>query len=55
MICRERLARAPSVIAVALIACRPGPVLAGPPLMTDDPQPVDYQHYELRSPQVFVS
>lgn len=28
-------------------AMLPGPALAGPPFRTDDPLPVDYQHYEL--------
>jgi hypothetical protein len=31
--------------AVLLLAC-PLDVIAGPPFLTDDPQPVDYQHWE---------
>ncbi|MGD1148642.1 MAG: hypothetical protein ABR961_11905, partial [Thermoanaerobaculaceae bacterium] len=36
-----------SVLLVALIAILTGQrVLAGPPFLTDDPEPVDYRHWE---------
>ena len=43
------LVRSPGVrVAVCLILCAisAGAVLAGPPFMTDDPDPVDYHHWE---------
>jgi len=33
-------------MAVGLAAIVPGPASAGPPFRTDDPEPVEYQHYE---------
>lgn len=35
-------------LAVAL-AARCGPALAGPPFVTDDPEPVDYRHFEINT------
>src|SRR5579862_1936656 len=35
-----------AAIAIGLAALIPGAAIAGPPFMTDDPEPVDYQHYE---------
>lgn len=36
-----------SIILVACgLACAPFPALAGPPFITDDPEPVEYQHSE---------
>ena len=34
-------------VVLALLACLPALALAGPPFLTDDPDPVDYQHYEV--------
>ena len=31
---------------LALMACLAAPALAGPPFQTDDPEPIDYRHYE---------
>lgn len=43
----SRRRRCLSVIMVACcLACAPLPALAGPPFMTDDPEPVEYQHSE---------
>jgi hypothetical protein len=33
-------------LAAGLTAIVPSPATAGPPFQTDDPEPVDYQHYE---------
>jgi hypothetical protein len=36
------------IVAVVLIlVCAPATALAGPPYTTDDPEPVDYRHWEL--------
>jgi len=35
-----------AAIALAWMALMPGVANAGPPFRTDDPEPVDYQHYE---------
>jgi hypothetical protein len=32
---------------VAIVLIMPGPALAGPPFLTDDPEPVAYQHWEI--------
>ncbi len=32
-------------LAVATLLC--GPAFAGPPYVTDDPEPTDYKHYEI--------
>jgi hypothetical protein len=42
---RIRLANLASVLGIA--ALLPHPAFAGPPFRTDDPVPVDYQHFEL--------
>ena len=34
------------LLSLALIS---GPALAGPPFVTDDPEPVDYQHFEINT------
>jgi Putative MetA-pathway of phenol degradation len=34
-------------IALVLAATFAGPLVAGPPYVTDDPEPTDYQHYEI--------
>ena len=43
------------VIAVLVFACVSRPGIAGPPFKTDDPQPVDFRHWEfyLASQQVY--
>ena len=38
--------RAAAAAVAALLAAAPGVATAGPPFRTDDPEPVDYQHYE---------
>lgn len=35
-----------SAVALALAALLPSAAIAGPPFRTDDPEPVEYQHYE---------
>src|SRR5271156_6783539 len=42
----RRLRLAVVAIEAGLLALAPFAALAGPPFMTDDPEPVDYQHYE---------
>ncbi|MFI4999591.1 MAG: hypothetical protein ACHQK9_06900, partial [Reyranellales bacterium] len=44
----QRIARAVLVLALigAAPALVPGTASAGPPFRTDDPEPVDYHHYE---------
>ncbi len=42
---RRRLAVLQAALAAALLA--PGSALAGPPFRTDDPEPVDYGHWEV--------
>ena len=37
------------VVAAALAYCLPQAALAGPPFFTDDPEPVDYQHWEINT------
>ena len=34
---------------IAFLLLAGGPVLAGPPFITDDPEPVDYQHFEINT------
>ncbi|MFZ3357913.1 MAG: hypothetical protein WCA56_06970 [Xanthobacteraceae bacterium] len=43
---RRRSGPALAAIATGWFALAPVAALAGPPFMTDDPEPVDYQHYE---------
>lgn len=38
--------RGTGLVAALLLAALSGPVLAGPPFQTDDPEPVDLEHYE---------
>ncbi|MGD0634602.1 MAG: hypothetical protein ABSA13_10045 [Beijerinckiaceae bacterium] len=38
---------AASICALLVLAFAPLPAEAGPPYLTDDPEPVDYQHFEL--------
>ncbi len=38
-----------AAIAFGLMALSQGPALAGPPFRTDDPEPVEYHHYEFYS------
>jgi hypothetical protein len=42
-------------VALLILACLPGDGIAGPPFKTDDPQPVDFLHWEfyIASQQVF--
>lgn len=35
-----------AIMVACCLACVPLPALAGPPFMTDDPEPVEYQHSE---------
>jgi hypothetical protein len=35
-----------AALAIGLAAIVPGSASAGPPFRTDDPEPVEYQHYE---------
>jgi hypothetical protein len=46
MISLKWVTRTACLAVFGMIACRPGVAIAGPPFMTDDPEPVDYQHYE---------
>jgi hypothetical protein len=32
---------------LAAVSCLGGPAFAGPPFLTDDPEPVDYKHFSL--------
>ncbi len=41
-----RIASRMVAVMLGLAVLLPGAVHAGPPFRTDDPQPVDYQHYE---------
>ncbi|MGA7959293.1 MAG: hypothetical protein WCA26_19785, partial [Xanthobacteraceae bacterium] len=43
---RRVIALRVAAIALAWMALMPGVANAGPPFRTDDPEPVDYQHYE---------
>ena len=43
---RAQLAFRLAALATGLTAMVPSPASAGPPFRTDDPEPVDYQHYE---------
>jgi hypothetical protein len=43
---RKRLRRARRITAVGLFFFSTSALLAGPPFITDDPEPVDYQHWE---------
>lgn len=36
-------------IAITALLCISQPVVAGPPFLTDDPEPVDYQHWEINN------
>jgi hypothetical protein len=38
-----------ALLALLFIALTASPVLAGPPFVTDDPEPTDYQHWEIYS------
>ncbi len=42
----RRLTAVLAAIVTSLITLAPGIATAGPPFLTDDPAPVDYQHYE---------
>ena len=42
----ERKAAAFAAVVTSLLALIPNIAVAGPPFLTDDPEPVDYQHYE---------
>lgn len=44
---RVQRARQSVAVIVALLLFVPAAVLAGPPYVTDDPEPVEYQHWEL--------
>lgn len=39
----------PARAGAALLACASAAVLAGPPFVTDDPEPVDYRHWEINT------
>ena len=43
--CKSCWAR-PWICLCAILASWPGPAQAGPPFVTDDPEPVEYQHWE---------
>jgi hypothetical protein len=38
---------APILVLCTLLALTAAPALAGPPYLTDDPEPTDYKHYEI--------
>jgi hypothetical protein len=42
----RRLTAVLAAIVTSLVTLAPGIATAGPPFLTDDPEPVDYQHYE---------
>ena len=42
-----RIAAAAGILSAAALLVMPGPAVAGPPFRTDDPVPVDYQHWEI--------
>ena len=46
MVFSKGLFRVAYLAVIGLVICRPELAQAGPPFMTDDPEPVDYQHYE---------
>ena len=41
------LAICPVLLCLLIIAVMPGSALAGPPFLTDDPEPVEYRHWEV--------
>jgi hypothetical protein len=45
-ITRSQLRVAPTALAAVLFAA-PAPALAGPPYVSDDPEPTDYRHWEI--------
>ena len=46
MVFSNGLFRVAYLAVIGLALCKPELAQAGPPFMTDDPEPVDYQHYE---------
>jgi hypothetical protein len=43
----DRITAAAGILSATALLAVPGPAVAGPPFRTDDPVPVDYQHWEI--------